>query len=78
MYCHNSSGNRLISFLHEVDLVVCNGRRLVLDPEWTGVRASLEQKSIIDYIITDTQLMVLSGEVHVESTDIGCSDHFLV
>ena len=22
--------------------------------------------------------MVASGEVHVESTDIGCSDHFLV
>ena len=42
----NSSGNRLISFLHEVDLVVCNGRRLVLDPEWTRVRPSLEQKSI--------------------------------
>ena len=71
----NSSGNRLISFLHVIDLVVCNGRR---DPEWTRVSPSLEQKSIIDYIITDTQLMVGSGEVHVESTDIGCSDHFLV
>ena len=52
--------------------MVCNGRRLVLDPEWTRVRPSSEQKSIIDYIITDTQLMVASGEVHVESTDIGC------
>ena len=45
----NSSGNRLISFLHEVDLVVhvCNGRRLVLDPEWTRVRPSLEQSLLL-------------------------------
>ena len=28
--------------------------------------------------ITDTQLMAVSGDVHVDTTDIGCSDHFLV
>ena len=39
----NSSGNRHISFLHEEDLVVCNGRRLVLDPEWMRARPSLEK-----------------------------------
>ena len=39
---------------------------------------SLKQKSIIDYVITDAQLMVVSGNVHVDTTDIGCSDHFLV
>ena len=43
----NSSGNRLISFLHVVDLVVCNGRRLVLDPEWTRVRPSLEKSLLL-------------------------------
>ena len=43
-------GNRLISFLYEVNLVVCNGMRLVLDPEWTRVRPSLEQKSVIEQI----------------------------
>ena len=37
-----SSGNRLISFLHDVDLVVCNGRRLLLDPEWMRVRPSFK------------------------------------
>ena len=76
----NSSGNRLISFLYEVDMVVCNGRRLVSDPEWTRVRPSLDQKSIIDYIhvTTDTELMVASGGVYAESTDTGCLDHFLV
>ena len=26
-----------------IDLVVCNGKRLVLDPEWTRVRPSLDQ-----------------------------------
>ena len=32
----------------------------------------------LDFIVTDVQLMRESGEVHVDSTDIGVSDHFLV
>ena len=72
----NASGNRLVSFLNEVEMVVCNGRKFLLEPEWTRVRPSLKQKSIIDYIITDPQLMAVSGNVHVDNTDIGCSDHF--
>ena len=68
----------MISFLNEVELVVCNGRKLVVEPEWTIVRPSLKQKSIIDYVITDAQLMAVSGDVHVDTTGIGCSDHFLV
>ena len=61
-------------------MVVCNGRKFMLEPEWTRVRPSLKQKSIIDYIITDPQLMAVSGNLHVDNTDIhvGCSDHFLV
>ena len=70
----NASGNKLISFLNEVELVVCKGRELVIEPEWTRVRSSLKQKSIIDYIITDRD----SGDVLVDSSDIGCSGHFLV
>ena len=34
--------------------------------------------SIIDYVITDAQLMAASGNVQVDNTDIGCSDHFIV
>ena len=41
-------------------------------------RPSLKKKSIIDYIITDAQLLEVSGNVHVDRTDIGSSDHFLV
>ena len=48
------------------------------EPEWTRIRPSLKQKSIIDYIITDVQLLEVSGNVHVDGTDIGSSDHFLV
>ena len=33
-----------ISFLNAVELVVCNGRQLVLEPEWTKVRPSLDPK----------------------------------
>ena len=70
--------NKFISFLNEVELVICNGRQLVLEPEWTRVRPSLDQKSVIDFIVTDVQLIRESGEVNVDSTDIGVSDHFLV
>ena len=45
------------------------------EPEWTRVRPSLEQKSVI---VTDGQLMRESGDVQVDTTDIGASDHFLV
>ena len=60
--------------------MICNGRKLVSEPEWTMVRLSLKQKSIIDYIIilTDAQLLQVSGKMYVDSTDIGSSDHFLV
>ena len=38
---YNASGNKLISFLHEVELVVCNVcKKLVIEPEWTRVRPS--------------------------------------
>ena len=74
----NASGHKLISFLNEVELVVCNGRKLVVEPEWTRVRPSLKQNSIIDYIITDGDSRKASGDVLVDSSDIGCSDHFLV
>ena len=74
----NASGNRLLSFLNEVELMICNGRKLVFEPEWTRIRPSLKQKSIIDYIITDAQLLEVSGNVHVDRMDIGSSDHFLV
>ena len=74
----NASGNRLVSFLNEVELLACNSRKLVTEPEWTRVRPSLKQKSIIDYIITDEPLMKILGDVQVDSTDIGCSDHYLV
>ena len=47
-----------------VEMVVCNGRKCMLEPEWMRVRLSLKQKSMVDYIITDSQLMALSGNVH--------------
>ena len=48
------------------------------EPEWTRIRPNLKQKSIIYYIITDAQLLEVSGNVHVDRTDIGSLDHFLV
>ena len=38
------------------------------EPEWTRVRPSLDQKSVL----------AINGNVRVDSTYIGCSGHFLV
>ena len=46
--------------------------------ESTRVRPSLKQKSIIDYNITDTQLLEMLGNVHVNDMYIGSLDYFLV
>ena len=58
--------------------MICNGRKVVFEPESTWIGPSLKQMSIIDYIITDSQLLEVSRNVHVDATDIGSSDHFLV
>ena len=71
----NAVGNKLIS---QVELVACNCRQQVSEPEWTRVRPSLDQKSVIDCILMDEQLMAVSVNVIDDSTDVGCSDHFLV
>ena len=47
--------------------MICNGRKLVFEPEWTRVRPNLKQKSVIEYIITDAQLLEVSGNVQVVS-----------
>ena len=49
-----------------------------MEPEWTRIRPGLKQKSIIDYIITDMQMLKKSGKLCVDTTDIGISDHFLL
>ena len=74
----NNNDKKSVSFLTEVDLVSCNGRTFVTEPEWTRIRPGLKQKSIIDYIITDMQMLKKSGKLCVDRTDIGISDHFLL
>ena len=75
---YNASVNTLISFLRVVEMLACNGRQLVSEPQWTRLRPSLDKNTVIDYILKDEQLMAVSGNVLVDSTDIGCFDHFLV
>ena len=74
----NNNGEKLVSLLTEVDLVSCNGRTFVTEPEWTHNRPGLKQKSIIDYIITDMQMLKKSVKLCVDRTDIGISDHILL
>ena len=75
---YNSNGNLLIELLQNCNLMVCNGRTLLSDPQWTRVQSRLGHKSIIDYIITDKALMKASSDVFVDRTDVGSSDHYLV
>ena len=45
-----------------MELVICNGRKIVSE---TRVRPSLQQKLVINYTVTDMQLMRESGDVQV-------------
>ena len=76
----SNNGGKLVSFLTEIDLVSCNGRTFVTEPEWTRIRPGLKQKSIINYIhvITDMQMLKKSGKLCVDRTDIEISNHFLL
>ena len=69
----NASGNRLLTFLNEVELMICNGRKHVFESDWTRIRPSLKQVNNMLY----AQLLEVSGNVHVDGKDIGSSDHFL-
>ena len=70
----NNYGEKLVSFLTEVDLVSCNGRTFAMEPQWTRIHPGLKQKSVIDYIITDMQILKKSGKLCVDKTDIGISN----
>ena len=74
----NNNGEKLVSFLTEVDLVSCNGRTFVTEPEWTHIRPGLKQKYVIEYIVTDMQMLKKFGKLCVDRTDIEISDHFLL
>ena len=74
----NNNCEKLVFFLTEVNLASCNGHTFVMEPEWTRIHRGLNQKFIIDYIITDMQMLMKSGKLCVDRTDIGISDHFLI
>ena len=74
----NSNGNLLTELLHKCDLMICNGRTMLNDPQWTRAQTGLGHKSIVHYIITDKALIKESSNVFVNKTDIGLSDHDLV
>ena len=44
----NSNGNLLITLLWNCNLMICNGRTLLSDPQWTRIQTRLNHKSIID------------------------------
>ena len=74
----NSNSNLLIELLQNLNLMVCNGRALLSDPQCTWVQSHLGHKSIINYIITNTALMKASSNVFVNRAYVGSSDHYLV
>ena len=65
----NGSGNRLISLLKVVRIVVYNSCESTVKPQWTGAR-SLKQKSITNQTATDSNLFQVSGRVQVDTVDI--------
>ena len=54
--------------------MICNGRTLLCDAQWT--QSHLGLKSIIDYIITDKALTKTLSNIFVLRSDIGSSEHY--
>ena len=48
------------------------------DLQWTQVQNCLNQKSVIDFLITVKTSIKASNDVFVDKTDIGSLDHYLV
>ena len=57
----NNNGEKLVFFSTEFDLVSFNGCTFVTEPEWTHICLGLKQKSVIDDIITDIQMLKKSS-----------------
>ena len=74
----NSNGTKLIELMQQSDLVLWNNREFCIEPQWTRIMPSLGQHSIVDYVASDRHLMSCSSFVHVDSTDVGSSDHLLL
>ena len=74
----NSNGTKLIELMQQSDLVLWNNREFCIEPKWTRIMPSLGQHSIVDYVASDRHLMSCSSFVHVDSSDIGSSDHLLL
>ena len=59
----NSNGKLLIELQQNCNLVICNGRTMLKDPQSTQVQNLLGHTSIIDHIITDRALMKESSNI---------------
>ena len=53
----NRNGNLRIELLQNCNLMTCNWRTKLNDPQWTRVHSRLGHRSIVNYIITDKALM---------------------
>ena len=72
-----SSGNIFVIICITVHRKNINRSNLQCDTV-PRARPPLKQKSITDYIVTDSNLLQVSGSVQVDTVDIGKSDHFLI
>ena len=74
----NSNGSKLIELMQQSNLMLWNCREFCIEPQWTRIMPKLEQYSIVDYVASDRDLLKCSSSLHVDSVDIGTSDHLLL
>ena len=74
----DSNGSKLIELMHQLNFVLWNCREFCIEPQWTRIMPKLEQYSIVDYVASDRDLLKCSSSLHVDSVDIGTSDHLLL
>ena len=73
---HNSIN--VIELMQQLNLVLWNCREFCIEPQWTRIMPKLEQYSIVYYVASDRDLLKCSSSLHVDSVDIGTSDHLLL
>ena len=54
---YNDNGEKLVSFLTEVDHLSCNSCTFVTELEWTSIRSVLKQKFVLDYVVADIHML---------------------
>ena len=75
----NASRNRLLSFLNELELMICNGRKHVFESDWTRIRPSfLHHLFHVNIFILNSTLLPKCLYISISTFVFSPSSNFLL